>query len=359
MHKNVFFVVTTLLAALVLYPLAAPLCVGLILGFLTEGVVERISRRLKKSDPHRKLIVSSIFVLAVTLLFFVPIVFSLVVAASDLTKLVTDPSFLEAFSADRFHFFRDRLFSWTSQTLSDFGITLSIADVGRRLGGTISDVGTYMAAFIATKIAATPWVIFQIILAVASWIFFAANGRDIREKVLPHLIPWERERNIIRETVARVVETLFVASASLAFIQALIVTIILGVTSVPRFLMFGLLSFFVSFIPVVGTGLVLVPAALYLLSEGRWFAAIFVATASIAVGLVDNVLRPFLMREGLPLGFFWLFVAVLGGVSQFGLAGALVGPVAFSLFAAAHRILAESSPSATTSSDSNAESSPP
>ena len=49
--------------------------------------------------------------------------------------------------------------------------------------------------------------------------------------------------------------------------------------------------------PPLGTGLVLVPAVLYLLFAGRWGAAIFLGIWSIGVGFSDNFLRPYLTQQ--------------------------------------------------------------
>jgi predicted PurR-regulated permease PerM len=342
MRRQIFFLASTLLGALVLYPLAFPLCLGLILGFLSENAVERLSAATTKHpSAGRPLVVSTIFVGSITCLILIPLVTTIVVSVLDITKLLADPSFAEKFSTDNFLFLRERLFRWISETLTEFGVNLSVADIGQRVGSGISEGATQLAAFLAARLAATPWFIFQILLAMVAWIYFAAHGREAREKALPYLIPWERERIIIRETVGRVIQSLFVASASIAFVQSVVVTVILGIASVPRFLMFGFLAFFVSFIPVVGTGIILIPSALYLVSERRWIAAALVASSSIGVGLIDNLLRPLLMREGLPLGVFWLFLAIIGGIAEFGIAGTVVGPIAFSLFAAARTILVE------------------
>jgi predicted PurR-regulated permease PerM len=45
------------------------------------------------------------------------------------------------------------------------------------------------------------------------------------------------------------------------------------------------------------------------------------------VGSIDNFLRPFLMRCSAGMSPFWIFMAILGGVQLFGLAGLLYGPL--------------------------------
>lgn len=58
-------------------------------------------------------------------------------------------------------------------------------------------------------------------------------------------------------------------------------------------LFWGTMMGFASFIPVVGTALIWIPATLYLFLTGDTTWAIFLAIWSVAVvGSIDNLLRP-------------------------------------------------------------------
>ncbi len=93
-------------------------------------------------------------------------------------------------------------------------------------------------------------------------------------------------------------------------------------------LFWGTLMGFTSFIPVVGTALVWVPAVVYLLILGRSGAAVFLALwCIILVGSIDNFLRPFFMKGQAGMSTFYIFLAILGGVQWFGLAGIVYGPL--------------------------------
>ena len=66
---------------------------------------------------------------------------------------------------------------------------------------------------------------------------------------------------------------------------------------------------------------------------GDWGLAIFLALwGTLAVGLVDNLLGPYLMSRGSSLHPFLILLSVLGGVGMFGPIGFVVGPVIVSLF---------------------------
>jgi len=48
---------------------------------------------------------------------------------------------------------------------------------------------------------------------------------------------------------------------------------------------------------------------------------------SVVVGLLDNVLRPILIRRGADLPMLLIFAGVIGGLFAFGIVGLFVGPV--------------------------------
>ena len=56
------------------------------------------------------------------------------------------------------------------------------------------------------------------------------------------------------------------------------------------------------------------------------------------IGAIDNLARPFLMKGGTRLHPPVIFLAVIGGVTAFGVVGLLVGPLAAALFLTALRI---------------------
>jgi predicted PurR-regulated permease PerM len=48
---------------------------------------------------------------------------------------------------------------------------------------------------------------------------------------------------------------------------------------------------------------------------------------TVGVGLMDNFLRPILIRKGADLPLLLIFAGVIGGLIAFGIVGLFVGPV--------------------------------
>ncbi len=97
-------------------------------------------------------------------------------------------------------------------------------------------------------------------------------------------------------------------------------------------LFWGTMMGFASFIPVVGTALIWIPATLYLFLTGDTTWAIFLAIWSVAVvGSIDNLLRPFLMQGSAGMNTLMIFFSLLGGIQLFGLIGLIYGPLIFAI----------------------------
>jgi len=100
------------------------------------------------------------------------------------------------------------------------------------------------------------------------------------------------------------------------------------IVGLPSPLLWGVVMFLLSTIPMAGAAVVWVPAAIYLAVTGQWWRAIFLtAWGVIVIGLIDNLLRPKLVGQRAKLHELIIFFAVLGGLQVFGVLGLFVGPV--------------------------------
>jgi predicted PurR-regulated permease PerM len=93
---------------------------------------------------------------------------------------------------------------------------------------------------------------------------------------------------------------------------------------------------FILCIAQLGPVFVLAPAVgwLYWTGDPVWGTALLVW--SVFVGLMDNFLRPFLIKRGADLPLLLIFVGVIGGLVSLGVIGLFVGPV---ILAVTYRLL--------------------
>jgi predicted PurR-regulated permease PerM len=105
----------------------------------------------------------------------------------------------------------------------------------------------------------------------------------------------------------------------------------------PAPILWGAVMALLSFLPMLGTGMIWVPAAVFLALQGQWIKAIIlIAWGMLAIGLVDNFMYPTLVGKKIRLHTIAVFIAILGGVTLFGFAGVILGPL---LFGTAYTVL--------------------
>jgi predicted PurR-regulated permease PerM len=111
-------------------------------------------------------------------------------------------------------------------------------------------------------------------------------------------------------------------------------------------LLWGVLMAFLSLLPLVGSGLVWLPAALYLLATGAlWQGLALLAFGVLVIGLVDNLLRPMLIGKDTRMPDYLVMISTLGGIAVFGINGLILGPALAAMLLAVWHIDLASRPS--------------
>ncbi|HEY0872042.1 MAG TPA: AI-2E family transporter [Vicinamibacterales bacterium] len=197
--------------------------------------------------------------------------------------------------------------------------------------------------------------IVQMVLVVFTLFYMFRDGDRIRRAVYDTL-PLERiQMHDIairtRDVIAATIYGVLVISA----IQGTLGTIIFSILGLPSPLLWGVVMFFLSMIPMAGAFLVWVPAAIYLALTGAYVKAIIlVAWGILVIGSIDNFLSPRLVGRRARLHELLIFFAVLGGLEVFGVLGLILGPVVVAITLAliemmrqAHRSPSETLPEKT------------
>jgi predicted PurR-regulated permease PerM len=90
---------------------------------------------------------------------------------------------------------------------------------------------------------------------------------------------------------------------------------------------------FLSLLPAIGAGIVWIPVAIYFLATGSiWQGVFLIVWGVLVIGLVDNLLRPFLVGKDTKLPDYVVLLSTLGGIQVFGLNGFVIGPVIAAMF---------------------------
>ena len=120
-----------------------------------------------------------------------------------------------------------------------------------------------------------------------------------------------------------------------AVTQGMLGGLIFWLLGLPSALLWGTVMALLSLLPAVGSALVWVPVAIYLLLTGALLkAVVLILFGALVIGTVDNLLRPILVGKDTRMPDYLVLVSTLGGISVFGLSGFVIGPLVAALFVA-------------------------
>ncbi|MGZ8500850.1 MAG: AI-2E family transporter [Candidatus Binatia bacterium] len=173
------------------------------------------------------------------------------------------------------------------------------------------------------------------VVALFTLFFLLRDGADFLRR-LQRLLPMDQEhqerllQNVVDAVVAVVHGSIVVAT-----VQGLLAGLAYWATGVPFSLLWGVVTGFFALLPVGGSALVSIPAAIYLFLQGENVRGIILLVWCLGfVSMVDNILKPLLIGNRFGLPVLLLFFGILGGISLFGAVGIIIGPALFALLRA-------------------------
>jgi predicted PurR-regulated permease PerM len=199
--------------------------------------------------------------------------------------------------------------------------------------------GGKAAGVVTHALAATGSILVQSIMMLIALYFLLVDGESLViwiEDAAP-LEPGQASE-LMRE-FRKVSVAVLVSSIATSGVQSVAAFIGYLIARVQHPFFFATLTFFVAFIPAIGAGGVCLVAALLLFAQGHVGSAIFLAIWGVlVVGLVDNLIKPLLVKRGMHMHGAIVFFALLGGLAAFGTVGLLLGPLIVTFFLALVRI---------------------
>jgi predicted PurR-regulated permease PerM len=209
---------------------------------------------------------------------------------------------------------------------------------GSDLPGELRQWGEAGATFVAAKLgtivrhAAVFLFDLFVTVLVMFYLFRDSDGMLARLRaILP--FPAEQRDAMLRETENLIVASVMSTAAGAA-VQGFLGAVAFAVAGIGAPIFWGVMIAFFSLIPLVGSALIFVPAAVTLMARGHITqGVVLLAFYGVVILFVDYLLRPWLISGRSEMGGLVIFISVLGGVELFGLLGIVLGPIIVALMA--------------------------
>ena len=323
------FLLVLLLAALLLVGAVVwPLASALFLAAVLAVVLAPLQARLAKWLRGRPNLAAGIQVLAVLLLLVGPLLaMSAIVMreATDGARFILDTVRSEGMSG---------LVQRLPAPLADYATRAlgQLGHISKTIEEQVNAQGARAASVVGAALLATGSLLFELAMMAIALFFLLVGGNELVAWI-DDVTPLRRGQT--RELLAefkKVSYAVIVSSLISAGVQAAAALAGYLIASVPHPVFFAGVTFFFALIPVIGAASVCLFAALILLVTGHPYMAMFLAAWGVlVVGLVDNVVKPYLIKGETEMHGAVVFFALLGGLGAFGVIGLLIGPLAVAM----------------------------
>ena len=325
-------VAALLVAAFACFLLVEPYINSIVMAFIISLLMFPIHQWMEKLLPNHMNIASLLSCVVLTFIIVVPLlfVFAAIVQqgsafSQNLYQWVTHGGIQTIFAH-----------SWVVKGLSIVNTYLPFdsiepQEVAQKVGQFATSFGSNLVGISAKILGdATNFLVnFFLMLFV---LFFLLRDHDKIITAMRHILPLSRsQEDKLLDEIEQVSKSAVMGSFLTAIAQGLAGGIGMWIAGFPG-LFWGTMMGFASFIPIVGTALIWIPAAIYLFLIGDTTWAIFLTIWSIViVGSIDNLLRPLLMQGSGGMNTLMIFFSLLGGLHVFGLIGLIYGPLIFAV----------------------------
>jgi predicted PurR-regulated permease PerM len=210
--------------------------------------------------------------------------------------------------------------------VAGYDIGAQLEQAGARL---VSIIGGSLLGFAGTATR----LLLQLTIAFFGLYYLLVAGGAVWHMMLPFIPFSTANAEALRRRFKGVTVSTLIGTGVTALVQGALVALGFLVTGLPNAAFWGVITIIVSILPVVGSGLVWVPGVAVLAFEHRYGWAIALAIWGIvAVGQVDNLIRPWVFRRYASIHPFVTIIGAVAGIAYFGLLGLLIGPLAISYF---------------------------
>lgn len=317
-------VLLIILSFFLIKPFLEALLVGVLLAYFTFPLYKLLDKKLSST-------LSSLLVcLLVLLLMVIPTFFLVKFLVNDsysLLLLVKERVSTEIFSGCNY-----QICSSIEGVLQHPSVAAEIQSFTQSLTTKIFERGSQFLFSI-------PSLILNLFVMFFTLFYFLKNGNDFLSKINHYLSMQKKEYSRILSRLKEIVHGVVYGYLMVAGIQGALGALGFWIFGVSSPLLWGLIMGLFALIPILGTGVIWVPAALILFLNGLTQNSnllIFKGAGLFLYGLlivstIDNILRPKLIGDRAKIHPLIILLGVFGGLLLFGPLGVIIGPLVISI----------------------------
>lgn len=217
------------------------------------------------------------------------------------------------------------------------------AQIMAKLGEIAGSVSGFLVNGLSRVTQGTMQFFLSLFVMLYALFYFLRSGSGLSESVLACIPMSARDKTLLVERIQSVIRATVRGTFVIGIVQGGLAGLALFAVGIEGAVFWGAVMAVLSIIPGVGTAIIWIPATIYLLATGQfWQGVALAAWCAVVVGTVDNFLRPRLVGKDTQMPDLLVLLSTLGGLSLFGIAGIILGPMLATVFVAVWGLYRES-----------------
>jgi predicted PurR-regulated permease PerM len=343
MLRNLFIGLLLVLFVWVCFPLITPVAMGGVFAILFFPWFEKLDERRVPSSLAAALITLS-FTLLVLLPISILIVTAMKAGVEQFKVLQAQWQMIPGAGAAS-----GSEGSWMSQLAHHPRVLGFVKQLSRffpvrpeELISTTADalkvIGMKVGQWLGTAASRIPGMALALVVAIVSLYFFLVDGKRLALFVRRNSFFSPTQTAELMGNISTMARSVVLASVASGAAQSVLMTIGMLIAGTANLGMLAFLVFLGSFLPLVGSAPVTISIVLMTLFEGSTNAVLILGVFAVLTSVIDNVVRPWVLKGGANMHPLMAFVSAFGGLQLFGLSGLFLGPIVAGLFMAVLRL---------------------
>lgn len=326
-----FFLALFLISCLLLGWLLWPFVSVIVLAIVITGVFNPVYRML-----HRKLNATLSSLITCVIIFFVlfiPVSVFVGILANEAYDLYLTARDAVLNNPIKELLENSKIVDKLNGFLTNFGVTITgdelnrgVAELGRTVGLFLYQQARSMTANIANFV-----VNFFFMLLIVFYLLID-NQRLVSFIVGLSPLPDDQDEKLIQK-FKDMGGAILLGNGLGGLIQGTLGGIVFAFFGFKSPFLWGVIMALLAFLPIVGVGVVFLPAALYLILQGRLGAGIFFIVFYVLLsGGIEYLFKPKLVGKRVQMHTLLVFLSIIGGLKLFGILGIIYGPLVVTAF---------------------------
>lgn len=330
-----FFLFLLVLAGYMLKSYVGAIIVGALFAYFLFPLLKKIQARVKSKRLTQ--IILSILSVLILILILTSIVLPLIkqtqgfytASKSEVVRFIEN---IEGCDED----------TWECSAAAELRSLLGGKNFAEKSQEFVNTIYTFLLSKVTVLLNSIVSLVLFLVIMIFSVFYFLGKGEEIKKTVLD-FIPLDSSHKLrIMDRLEETIKAVIGGNVATALLQGFAGGLIFFLLGISAPLFWGLLMAILAFIPLIGPGLIWIPAAVILIVKGSLIKGIILIIFCLTIlGPIDNFLKPKLIGDKIKMSSFVIFLGVIGGLHLFGILGLFFGPIILALIVTCGKIYQE------------------